>query len=310
MSKHNRDVKFIIYQVLYIFVIVIITIKGADINLEEVLSADKVVEKDIANAWRRQLDSILALGLVPKIEIDENRTREDFLRNPNPPPINYTSNGVIGYTPPNETNTFTSNDKVVEKDKNEKDNGALTVGEQVIPATFKQYADNSYTNKTKATVKIIGDDGVTLATVAPGATANFRVMGQSTVRFDNGTSNPISLNTSVNTPPNVQLTSVNRGSGDAKLSDLQSTGGYTLTISDDTGLGNLDISFSNNVTVKPLSSGSYQIKLSQFGSKAQFDKWAENKSAPYSVSFTVTVKDKINPKHVVVRTGKYEFGEW
>ena len=33
---HNKDVKFIIYQSLYILVICIIAIKGADINLEEV----------------------------------------------------------------------------------------------------------------------------------------------------------------------------------------------------------------------------------------------------------------------------------
>ena len=38
--KKNRDVKFIIYQALYIFVICVVTIKGANLDLTQVIEDD------------------------------------------------------------------------------------------------------------------------------------------------------------------------------------------------------------------------------------------------------------------------------
>ena len=78
MSKNNRDVKFIIYQVLYIFVIVVLTMKGADINLEKVLTAEDAVKKTYADSLKKYIDSMLALGLVPKIELDSLRNIADL----------------------------------------------------------------------------------------------------------------------------------------------------------------------------------------------------------------------------------------
>ncbi len=48
--KQSKDVKFIIYQVLYIFIIVVMTLKGADIDLNLVKNADDVVLKSSSDS--------------------------------------------------------------------------------------------------------------------------------------------------------------------------------------------------------------------------------------------------------------------
>ena len=45
--KEKKDVKFIIYQMLYVFVICVIALKGANLDLEEVISKENVVAEGI-----------------------------------------------------------------------------------------------------------------------------------------------------------------------------------------------------------------------------------------------------------------------
>ena len=68
--KDKKDVKFVIYQMLYIFVVCVIALKGANLDLQEVIAKENVVEKAYADSLRAYLDSLLALGLVPKITFD------------------------------------------------------------------------------------------------------------------------------------------------------------------------------------------------------------------------------------------------
>ena len=76
--KGHRDVKFIIYQVLYIFLVCVISLKGANIDLTEVLAKDKVVNKQYADSLKAYIDSILALGLVPEINFDTTKKLENI----------------------------------------------------------------------------------------------------------------------------------------------------------------------------------------------------------------------------------------
>ncbi|MFZ4589951.1 MAG: hypothetical protein ACOYN6_03075 [Ignavibacteria bacterium] len=73
MSKPTKDVKFIIYQVLYIFVIVVLTMKGADLDLTKVLATDKAVPKTYSDSLKAYIDSLESLGLVPRVEFDAIR---------------------------------------------------------------------------------------------------------------------------------------------------------------------------------------------------------------------------------------------
>ena len=67
--KKQKDVKFIIYQALYIFVVCVIAIKGANLDLTQVVEDDG---KPKVTMTQNEIDSILAL-LKIAIIVDTNR---------------------------------------------------------------------------------------------------------------------------------------------------------------------------------------------------------------------------------------------
>ena len=72
MVKKERDAKFIIYQVLYIFVITVLALKGADLNLREVVSKDQTVNKSVRDSLVVLIDSLYAQGSKFEIKVDPN----------------------------------------------------------------------------------------------------------------------------------------------------------------------------------------------------------------------------------------------
>ncbi|MCW8848884.1 MAG: hypothetical protein OQJ81_02815, partial [Melioribacteraceae bacterium] len=77
MIRRSRDAKFIIYQVLYIFVITVLALKGAEINLGEVVKKENVVEKSVRDSLINVVDSLSKLGLKFNIEVDPNVVTEN-----------------------------------------------------------------------------------------------------------------------------------------------------------------------------------------------------------------------------------------
>ncbi len=78
MKRKNKDSKFIIYQVLYIFVITVLALKGADLNLKEVISKDKVVSKSVRDSLMVVIDSLYAQGSKFEIKVDPNVAVENI----------------------------------------------------------------------------------------------------------------------------------------------------------------------------------------------------------------------------------------
>ena len=77
MIRRSRDAKFIIYQVLYIFVITVLALKGAEINLGEVVKKEDVVQKSVRDSLITIVDSLTSLGIDFNIEIDTNVVEEN-----------------------------------------------------------------------------------------------------------------------------------------------------------------------------------------------------------------------------------------
>ncbi len=50
MIRRERDSKFVIYQVLYIFVITVLALKGADLDLRRVTLADETVKVSVRDS--------------------------------------------------------------------------------------------------------------------------------------------------------------------------------------------------------------------------------------------------------------------
>ena len=305
MSKHNRDVKFIIYQVLYIFVIVVLTMKGADINLEKVLTEEDAVKKSYADSLKKYIDSMLALGLVPKIELDSLRNLADlknFVAPVLPPPV---VTGVL-IQPGNVQISQEEYQKIKEKEKEEPKPDIANNENIVLPTVpLVQFTKNSLRNNGNSDLQVLGD-GSLLATIPPGQSGTFQVMGQKTITYKQGGQSR-NVNTKENQKPEVTITTFKSGGPDASLRELQSIIGFRVTIKDD--YPQYKVTISGPVKFEDKGNGVYDIKLFYAGSKSEFEARTGNMESPFRATFNVTVKDEI-AGHTVSRSGQYTFGDW
>src|ERR1039457_6145200 len=77
MIGKNRDTKFIIYQVLYIFVITVLALKGANLDLSRVVKKDSVVSKSVRDSLVAFIDTLYKKGVNFNIKVDENAAVEN-----------------------------------------------------------------------------------------------------------------------------------------------------------------------------------------------------------------------------------------
>jgi phosphoribosyl-dephospho-CoA transferase len=297
--KKGRDVKFIIYQVLYIFVICVIALKGADINLEEVLDAKQVVKKTYADSLKKYIDSILALGLIPSISIDTNKifTAEDMekvmaelnqLKKDIPPPIVQQEQIRI--------KTETTKPDIKEPDKIKK---ATVQGVELT-----QYSQSSLKNPYSETL-VITADGKTLASIPPQQSAKILLGGESSVTFRVGDATDTKP-TKQKQSPKVEIQKVYAG---GSLRQVQNSVGFRVTILSNNP-GDLDVKISGPVSTKQVSPTVFDVTLTLLGSQAAFDAWTKGKDEPYKASFTVNIKDKYNPKFSISQIGVFTFDKW
>jgi hypothetical protein len=305
MSKHNRDVKFIIYQVLYIFVIVVLTMKGADLNLQKVLTEEDAVKKTYADSLKKYIDSMLALGLVPKIELDSLRNIAD-LKNFIAPIIPQMPVTGVLIQPGNVQISQEDYTRLKEKEKEEVKNEVPNNENIVLPTVqLVQFTKNSLRNNGTSDMQILGD-GTLLATIPPGQQGTFQVMGQKTITYKQGGQSR-NVNTKENAKPEVTIQQFKAGGEDASLRELQSIIGFRVTIKDD--YPQYKVTITGPVKFEDKGNGVYDIKLFYAGSKSEFEARTANMSAPFHASFNVTVKDEI-AGHTVTRSGQYTFGDW
>jgi hypothetical protein len=301
MSK-GKDVKFIIYQVLYIFVVCVIALKGANLDLSEVLSKDKVVEKTYADSLKRYIDSLLALGLVPRIEIDttvrslaELQQKLQILR---------TQIASVSVT---TTSPQITPDIKVEQEK-PKDQVEIKEEPNVSPVvaqTLQQFRANTVSNRGNLPLEIYAD-GSLVASISPGSSQTFTLMGQKSVTFKSGGQSS-TASTRENKLQVVSVQTLAPSGEDASIRQIQSVTAWRVTIDDDFP-DQLEVSFKGPVTVSQ-KGNAYDVKLNIIGSKDQFDRFTDGKDSPYTASFTVTVTDKISKK-TVSRMGTVQFGKW
>jgi hypothetical protein len=324
ITRKNRDVKFIIYQSLYIFVISVLALKGANLDLTKVVSKEKVVEKSYTDSLKVMIDSLLARGIIPEIKFDtaqkftnpeelkqklqEAQQQLLVLKQSNP-------TFSVSQTSPN-ISVQQQNQQLTEKDKTEeqkKDEQKTEADNNQnldfrISQTFTQYTVNTVSNPGTTAIEIYGSDGGLLANVPPGGSKSFTLGGQTGLTFKKGGVSK-TVSTKENSKPKISMQRLVPSGEEVSVRNIQSTIGYRVTISDDFA-GQLDVNFSGPVTVKQSGALVYDVTLNVFNSKAVFDNYTENRDAPYSVSFQVSVKDNIATQHNVTQSGVFQFGEW
>lgn len=303
MSK-NKDVKFIIYQVLYIFVVCVIALKGANLDLTEVLSKDKVVERSYADSLKKYIDSLLALGLVPKIEIDTTRQSMEELQQKLA--VLRTQIASVSVTTTSAQLTQTQPElKQLDPEKEKVEIKEQPNVSPVVAQQLQQYRTNTVSNRGNLPLEIYAD-GSLVASVPPNGSQSFTLMGQSSVTFKSGGQSS-TASTIQNKLQSVTIQNLAPSGENASIRQIQSVTAFRVNIDDDFP-DQLEVSFKGPVTVTQ-KGNSYDVKVNLINSKDQFDRFIDGKDSPYQASFNVTVTDKISKKSVS-RMGTISFGEW
>ncbi|MBI5403257.1 MAG: hypothetical protein HY959_07630 [Ignavibacteriae bacterium] len=300
--KTGRDIKFVIYQVLYIFVVCVIALKGADINLEEVLNKENAVPKDVADAIKHKLDSLLALGLVPKMEWDSTKiySKDDV------------DKLLAGLVPKTEENKNTGLIIEKQKDKEPDVNTNYTPPKSDKMATvqgveFTQFTRPKLTNPYNENLEVFGD-GKLLATIPPKGSSVINVNGESSFKFKVGNAEDVK-STKEKQSPKIDIQKFTTDGPNASLRKVQGGVGYRVTIISNY-TGDLSVNINGPVKIDKVSSNQYDVTLVLLSSENAFNSWIKGKTEPYRTSFNVTVKDKYNPKLNVTEMKTFTFGEW
>lgn len=319
ITRKNRDVKFIIYQSLYIFVISVLALKGANLDLTEVVSKENVVEKEYTDSLKIMIDSLLAKGIVPEIKFDTSQRFSDpeelkkklqeaqqqliVLKTSTPSfSVSQTSPNIQVQQTPESVKTPEKEQEKEEEDKPKQDLDFR------ISQSFTQYTSNSVSNPGDSPIEIFGSDGSMIASVPAGGSRSFTLGGQSSLTFKRGGVSK-TVTTKENSKPKVTMQRLVPAGEEVSVRNLQSTVGYRVTITDDFP-GQLDIKFSGPVTVKQAGNMVYDVTLNFLGSQGAFENFTNNREAPYSVTFQINIKDKIATQHSISQSGVFQFGEW
>lgn len=299
--KKKGDVKFIIYQSLYIFVVCVIAIKGANLDLKQVVEDDGSLKPKISQDSLEKLYDLMQkmvmvdtnyFVIVDKKLLLENEKLRMIVENM--PRIDISS-----YVPRSELDKYELKKETPEELKKEEPSETQEIRIGSIKMT--QYTMNTLNNPYDVPLEVVG-----ITTIPPKSTKTFETGGQSSVVIRVGSSTK-TVELSANQKPKISFQRLTSMGEETRVGTLQSTVCYRVSIDDDFP-GQLDVKISGPVTVRQQGSA-YDITLNAFSSKAAFDNFTDGKDSPYSLGFTVSVTDKI-AGHKITGQNSFIFGEW
>ncbi|MGH2575724.1 MAG: hypothetical protein ACRDFC_08520 [Ignavibacteria bacterium] len=299
--KRNRDVKFIIYQSLYIFVICIVAIKGANLDLKPVIDPEGRPISYISEDSLRALYELLKKSIIVDTNlfaiVDKNLLKEN-VKLQQLVQITQQQLSVVSSQVTPQITPQIEQPKIEEIEK--KDPGEMQEI-RIGNIEFTQYTINTLNNPYDSPLEVVG-----VTTIPPKSSKSFEMGGQGSVVVRVGNTSK-TINVKENQKPKISTMRIASMGEDTRVTTLQSTVCYRVTISDDFP-GQLDVKFAGPVTVKQ-QGNTYDVTMNAFGSKAAFDNFSENKDSPYSTGFTVTVTDRI-AGHKMTSQGSFVFDEW
>ena len=301
--RRNRDVKFIIYQSLYIFVVCVIAIKGANLDLTQVVEDDGKPKVFISPDSLEKLMEIIRKSIIVDTNLYVVIKKEDLekmdekIKQLVVSPTNVT----ISSSP-----VFSSNNPLVEQQPKvekieEKDPGEMKEI-RIGNIQLTQFTMNTLNNPYDTPLEVEG-----ITSIPPKSSKTFQTGGQSSVVIKVGTQSK-TVELKPNEKPKISISRVASMGEETRVTYLQSSVGFRVVISDDFP-GQLDVKFNGPVTVKSVGSNTYDVTMNAFGSKSAFDNFTDNKDSPYSVGFTVSISDKI-AGHKITGQNSFIFGEW
>ncbi len=273
MVRRSRDAKFIIYQVLYIFVVTVLALKGAEINLGEVVKKENVVQKSVRDSLVNVVDSLTSLGLKFNIQVDENIKLENRDLKEKLSKLN------------NQVASLSK--KVIEKpiDKEEKKNKIKKV--ENIPSPFSnnmeflQYASNTVENKSNYPVAIIDPSTkLEIITLKPKEGKDFELTNQNEVIVTYANQSDV-IKVKKNLPPEIEIKKVTNkmDKADIYVKELQRTTCYSVFVKDER-INQIKITYSGPISVSgPFKDKKgnlvYNVSLKIAPTEEKFETWAD-----------------------------------
>jgi hypothetical protein len=300
MINRNRDSKFVIYQVLYIFIITILALKGAELDLRRVALKEETVDVSVRDSLVAILDSLYSLGIDFSIQIDpkvlvENEQMKDQLTSLNKRVQDLKKQ--VKEQPPEE---------IVEEQTKLQSPISLK-------QTFIQNTWNIATNNGSVNTTILDPDNRSnpIAEIPPGQQKKFDLQDQTEVIIKFG-SQEETVKVLPNLPPevNIERVTTKMNASDIYVQELQRITAFTVTIVDER-TDQLKVTYSGPISVNGPQTNSkgdlvYNVTLRLAANEKQYDDWIDRNGdlqeadGRYKANFFFTVVDERTKDRVQV----------
>jgi hypothetical protein len=303
MIRRERDSKFVIYQVLYIFVITVLALKGADLDLRRVALEDETVNVNVRDSLMAVLDSLYSLGIDFSIKIDPNVVVENEQMKKQLAEMNRKLEMVKDYVPPPK-------EKPIEEVIEEQTKLQLPIS---LKQTFIQYTWNTAKNSGSVPTTLYDprDRSKPIVVIPPGQEIKFDLTDQTEVIVAFGTQEE-RVKVVPNKSPEIKIERVTTkmNSRTIYVQELQRITAFTVTIIDSRP-EQLKVSYSGPISVtgpQKDSNGNmvYNVSLKIAATENQFDDWVDKNESlreadgRYKANFFFIVTDERTKDRVQV----------
>ena len=309
MVGKNRDTKFIIYQVLYIFVITVLALKGANLDLSRVVKKDSVVSKSVRDSLVAFIDTLYKKGVNFNIKVDENATVENVelkekLAHMNERVAVLTKE--IRETPPVPEAPLPVKEELKEQTK-------ILQSPLAISQTFIQNTWNKAKNTGNIPTYIYDSRNMSMpiVVVPPGQEKLFDLTDQKEIVVKFGSQEQrVIVNPRRPTEIKITRATTKMDASDIYVTELQRITGFTVTIIDER-FDQLKVSYSGPISVSGPSKDSkgnmvYQVSLNIASNEQKFNDWTDRNrdlrtsDGKYKANFFFTTVDQRTKNRVQI----------
>ena len=309
MIGKNRDTKFIIYQVLYIFVITVLALKGANLDLSRVVKKDSVVSKSVRDSLVAFIDTLYKKGVNFNIKVDENATVENVelkekLAHMNERVAVLTKE--IRETPPVPEAPLPVKEELKEQTK-------ILQSPLAISQTFIQNTWNKAKNTGNIPTYIYDSRNMSMpiVVVPPGQEKLFDLTDQKEIIVKFGSQEQrVIVNPRRPTEIKITRATTKMDASDIYVTELQRITGFTVTIIDER-FDQLKVSYSGPISVSGPSKDSkgnmvYQVSLNIASNEQKFNDWTDRNrdlrtsDGKYKANFFFTTVDQRTKNRVQI----------
>jgi len=308
MINRNRDSKFVIYQVLYIFIITILALKGAELDLRKVALKEETVDISVKDSLAAILDSLYAMGIDFSIKIDPKVLDENEEMKERLAELNRKLEAVKDYVPPPK-------EEKPEEIVNEQTKLQSPIS---LKQTFIQNTWNIAKNSGTVPTMVIdpANPNNPIVTIPPGEEKRFDLQDQTEVIIKFG-SQEERIKVIPNRLPEVDigLVTTKMSHSDIYVRELQRITAFTVKIIDNRP-EQLKVTYSGPISVigpQKDSKGNlvYNVSLRIATSETKYDDWIDRNGdlqeadGRYKANFFFIVVDEITKDRVQVGDSFY-----